>query len=247
MRKRADTGTSKVAPPRPGPAMRILLPLLALAAAAPAGAQIFRDEPQPGQERVMRPAPIAPVFVSPMGEPFREGSREAGLERWFAATDRDRDGQLSLDELNADAARVFVSLDVDGDGEIEPSEIIRYERDVAPEIQLGGMDRGPGQRGQRRMVWRRSGAPSGGGSRNHDNGDRPGLQGAGLYGLLNIPEPVMDADADLNRGVSAVEFRAAAGQRFLLLDTGRDGRLGLEELRAQLPALPAPRGGKRRH
>ena len=57
-----------------------------------------------------------------------------------------------------------------------------------------------------------------------------GLQGGARYGLLNIPEPVAAADADFNRGISLAEFRRAAGDRFHLLDSGRNGRLTLAEL-----------------
>ena len=33
-------------------------------------------------------------------------------------------------------------------------------------------------------------------------------QGGGRYGLLDLPEPVVSADADFNRGVSRAEFQA---------------------------------------
>jgi len=50
------------------------------------------------------------------------------------------------------------------------------------------------------------------------------------YGLLNIPEPVVSADADFNRGVSLDEFRRAASKRFQLLDLNHTGRLSLVTL-----------------
>ena len=50
------------------------------------------------------------------------------------------------------------------------------------------------------------------------------------YGLLNIPEPVVSADADFNRGVSLDEFRRAASKRFQLLDLNHAGRLSLATL-----------------
>jgi len=50
------------------------------------------------------------------------------------------------------------------------------------------------------------------------------------YGLLNIPEPVVSADADFNRGVSLEEFRRAASKRFQLLDLNHAGRLTLAGL-----------------
>ena len=50
------------------------------------------------------------------------------------------------------------------------------------------------------------------------------------YSLLNIPEPVISADADFNRGVSVEEFRRAASKRFQLLDFSHNGRLTLSGL-----------------
>ena len=55
---------------------------------------------------------------------------------------------------------------------------------------------------------------------------------AGRYGLLQIPEPVMAADSNFNRGVSAAEFQNAATARFQLLDFNHRGRLTLAELQS---------------
>jgi hypothetical protein len=64
------------------------------------------------------------------------------------------------------------------------------------------------------------------------------LQGAARYSLLNIPEPVAAADTDFNRAITLDEFRAAAIERFQLLDTAHQGRLTLAQLEAWLPRLP---------
>ena len=227
--------------------------LTALALSSPATAQT----PPPAMPGQPSHGARAPIFISPMGEPFREGSTATGLERWFAAADRDGDHALTLAELAGDAARFFAFLDVDGNGEIGPVEINRYEREVAPEIQLGGWAgrRGLGKRGgdwHRRDPdrWEQGGrGPAGrrsGGGSFSEYGDTTGLQGAGRYSLINIPEPVIDADSDLNRGVSRDEFAVSAGRRFLLLDTGGDGRLTLEELQLLLPRLAARKGEDRR-
>jgi hypothetical protein len=86
-----------------------------------------------------------------------------------------------------------------------------------------------------------SGGQSGGASGARNGGQfEPGLEGAGRFSFFNIPEPVISADVDLNRGVSRQEFLDAAGQRFLMLDVGHHGRIA----RAELPPLPQRHAGK---
>jgi Ca2+-binding EF-hand superfamily protein len=199
-------------------AMRIPIALSLLVLSAPAAAQ----------------SPSGSVFLSPMGEPFRStdaASDNAG--RWFAAADRDGDGTLSSAELRADALRFFAALDVDGDGEIEPVEMARYENELAPEVQVGLQMRGAGFGDWRGRGSRRRRLPL------YDEG----IEGGGRYAFLNIPQPVIAADSDMNRGVSRDEFERAADQRFALLDKDRDGRLA----RAELPPLPQPRLRKKRN
>ena len=195
--------------------MRLIFPLLLLLAptALPAKAP-----PPP-------PVHNGP-FLSPMGEPFRShAAASANAGAWFAAADRDGDGAVVAAELSEDAARFFALLDGDRDGELEMVEIARYENDVAPEVQVGLQMRSTGVgdwRGDRRRrvpVYERR------------------VEGAGRYSFLNIPQPVIAADYDLNRGVSRAEFKQAAAERFARLDTDRDGRL----TRAELPPLPQPR------
>jgi hypothetical protein len=169
-----------------------------------------------------------------MGEPFRSADPAADkVGAWFAGADRDRDGALTVAELQQDAGRFFGILDGDGNGELSMAEIARYENEVAPEVQVGlqmrgagvGDWRGPGSRRRRVPVY------------------DEGIEGAGRYAFLNIPQPVMAADSDMNRGVSRGEFEQAADQRLALLDSDRDGRLA----RSELPSLPQPRLRKRRN
>ena len=149
-------------------------------------------------------------FLSPMGEPFfgrRVG--EDGLVVWFAGADADHDGSLTADEMAADAERFFKVLDVDQDGEIGPDEIERYETQIAPQVRVRAA-----------MENTRTG------------GNGTAETNAGRYGLLQIPEPVITADTNFNRGVSLDEFRQAAISRFQLLDTSRTGRLSLSQLQS---------------
>ena len=209
------------------------------------------------------------VFLSPMGEPFRSETPGAdSVETWFRQADRDGDGYLTSAEMQADALRFFATLDTNHDGELDPDEVARYENEVAPEVQLGlqmrgsgggrfggggisgrghgGMGRGGGRGGMGRGGGQ--GGMGGGGGMAGEAG-RPaggefelGLEGAGRFSFLNIPEPVISADVDLNRGVSRQEFIDAAGQRFAMLDTNHHGRIA----RAELPPLPQRHTGKRK-
>src|SRR4051812_26424742 len=125
--------------------------LLSLALAASGADQPPPPEsaPPPGAEAPSPPAPsegehrhrFGPVFLSPMGEPFRsDESDQPGMARWFAGADADHDGAVTEPEMEADAAHFFASLDTNHDGEIDPTEIERYETEIAPEIhQLAAM------------------------------------------------------------------------------------------------------------
>nr|WP_047168842.1 EF-hand domain-containing protein [Sphingomonas sp. Y57] len=203
--------------------------LLALLLASPAVAR--RDGPPP-----VCPEPVRPVlFISPMGEPFRpKGEGDDPVRRWFDQADRNGDGLLTVGELMVDGDRFFATLDKDKSGELLPDEVSAYEQDVAPEI---------------RLYQRRPERPADGGAKD-DERDRPrpakrrgrpvaagydGAIGAGRYAFLNIPNPVAAADSDLNRAITAQEFRAAAAGRFADLDPQQTKALGF----AQLPRTPA--------
>ena len=192
----------------------------------------------------VRGFPWAP-FVSPMGEPFRPpSSGEAPIARWFVRADLNRDGALTVDEMQADADRFFTRLDGNKDGQIDPEEIKTYEWEIAPEIQVNSDWRRA--RGQARPV---EDQPPADGLRKrsgdeHDGYQINGLQGAARYGILNIPQPVASADADFNRAITQAEFRQAAAHRFRLLDGKGQGQLTLAELETKLPIRPKGRRAK---
>ena len=247
------------------PALLLLASTAALAQPPqpPAGADAPATAPRDGTRGPGFRRPHGGLFLSPIGEPFRSEDPAAdNVGTWFAQADTDHDGALSLAEMQADAARFHALLDVNHDGEIDPEELARYENEIAPEVQVGmqmheraGFGRGGGFGGGGGWGGGGGGGHRGGGGRGgyggHGGGEREsrpgpnggfdeGLEGAGRYSFINIPEPVISADADLNRGVSRAEFAAAAGRRFVMLDTNHDGRLTRDEL----PPLPVRHAGK---
>jgi hypothetical protein len=88
--------------------------------------------PMPAAGTAASPRHGGRPFISPMGEPFFAGQGAEPLAAWFAQADANRDGSLTLAEMQADAARFFGLLDTNHDGEIDPDEIDHYEQVVAP-------------------------------------------------------------------------------------------------------------------
>lgn len=196
-------------------------------AAAAAGPQPTQTPSAPAA--VERPAAGPPglPFMSPMGEPFQgRAGGESGLAVWFQQADLNHDGAITRDEMTADAQRFFETLDTNHDGEIDPDETMHYEQVIAPQVRTGFI-----------LASQNSGETSGNqGRRSRGYRDFAGAFGgndearAGGFGLLQIPEPITSADTDFNRGVSALEFKNAAVQRFARLDVDHTGRLTLSEL-----------------
>jgi hypothetical protein len=178
-----------------------------------------------------------------MGEPFwGTAPGDDALADWFRGADRNRDGFLTMDEMALDADRFFGNLDRDHDGEIDPEELNRYELVVAPEVQGEPMSiRETPHSGEAGGAGIDSSDPDMGIS----GGGADGPEGAGRFSLLNIPEPVAGADANIDRSISRDEFRRAAVERFQLLDSDHSGRLTLTQLEAMRPSPPL--GGFRHH
>jgi hypothetical protein len=196
----------------------------------------------------VRAYPWAP-FISPMGEPFRSRTQaESPISRWFAQADRNRDGLLTDEEMQSDSERFFARLDSNHDSRIDPQEIRTYEWEIAPDVQVNSDWKRP--RGQIARTDETADKPAQSNERRRpewQNGYRlNGLQGAARYGLLNLPQPVASADADLNRLVTLAEFREAASARFGLLDTTRQGSITLAALEMRLPERPTGKREKQR-
>ena len=188
-----------------------------------------------GGDDAQRQMGLPNVFISPAGKPYRGNPGDAyPVVVWFASADLNHDGQITLDEFRADAAAFFDELDTNHDGVIDGFEVQAYEQHIAPEILpriegLGageGMDLTLGKRGTNGAP--KIGASRGAGGRETAGDRRP--QGAGLFGLLNEPEPVTAADANFDGKITRSEFIGAADRRFAALDPRNTGALTLESL-----------------
>jgi hypothetical protein len=206
-------------------ALAVCAPAAALAQAAPIVTIPDRSVRAEPRERPEGGRPARSLFISPSGEPFRG---KDGLAEWFAQADADRDGALTAAEFEADAQRAFKLYDTDGDGIVDGFEIQAWERERVPElgeVMLGGFE-GDGARRKKR--------------RDKDRGEGPpklftpaGAMGAARFSLINEPQPLLAADADVDGKVSAAEWKAATARRYAELDKARTGRITLENLRPQ--------------
>jgi hypothetical protein len=172
---------------------------------------------------------------------------EADATRFFRTLDTNHDGEIDPDELSRYETEIAPEVQVGRQMGVGMGGFRRGGE--------GGGGRGGHGGGGGRGGW---GGRGGGPSTGQDRGSRipegaggayarvnnggfdPGLEGAGRFTFLNIPEPVISADTDLNRGVSLREFVYAAGQRFVMLDANHDGKL----TRDDLPPLPQRHQGK---
>jgi hypothetical protein len=105
----------------------------------------------------------------------------------------------------------------------------------------GGMGRGGGGGGR--------GGGGGGGSGSSDSSDAlaqkratqlpaAGREGAARYSLINEPEPIAAADADLDGKVTLAEWMAITDRRFARLDHNKSGRLTKDNLLHLQPKPP---------
>jgi hypothetical protein len=192
-------------------------PAQAPAPAAPAAAgQITVNGAAPAATPV---TPIAGghIFISPMGEPFHTDGTISAAEMWFRGADANHDDRITPKEFVDDAMRFFKTLDLDHDHMIGPDEIENYETNVAPEIR----------------VLSTYGDPSL--AKQDDDGNvtdppYPTRLGAGRFGFLDAPEPVVTADLNFDRAISEQEFQTVALKRFKQLDANGDGVLTRDEL-----------------
>ncbi len=171
------------------------------------------------------------IFISPMGEPFHGAEGVSGAEQWFRKADANHDDRITPQEFEADALHFFATLDTDHDGQIGPDEIEHYESDVAPEIRVLSTYGDPTL------------------AKTDDDGNvtpppYPTRLGAGRFGFLDSPEPVVSADTNFDRAISRAEFAQTASRRFRQLDANGDSVLTRDELpKLDVRAARDRRGG----
>jgi len=221
-----SSAAAVAAPPVSAP---VPTPVPASVPAAPAAAPNAEIVVQ-GQNAVA-PIPGSAIFISPMGEPFHGADGLSGGELWFRKADANHDNKISPQEFQADALRFFAILDTDKDGEIGPDEVDHYESDIAPEIRVMSTYGDPDL------------------AKSDDDGNvtdppYPTRLGAGRYGFLDSPEPVVTADVNFDRAITRAEFAYTAMKRFKQLDANGDGVLTRDEL-PRLDAHPDRNGGHR--
>jgi len=175
------------------------------------------------------------TFFSPSGQPFRAAAGQPyPVVKWFEQADTDKDGKISREEFISDAIAFFNTLDQNHDGYINSPENSRYENDIAPEIQRTD----PRIRQPKNYVAQSD--DSGADADPTAGRYQKQIVGASQYGLIDEPQPIRAADANLDFRVKADEWINASNQRFTILDRNEDDFLTLDEL----PKTPAQIAGE---
>ena len=199
------------------------MPEFRLMAMALAGVTLMLLVSACGGDLPLRPPSPYVVRFSPNGEPMTGGPRgyppcEQAQARWLAEADRDRNGVITRDEFLADARRQFKVMDLDGNGEITPSELADYRAPFAT-------------------------PPKGAPSLLPADAPEGAIPRRPLAGPISdtMPDPVMIADTELRFRVSLPAFLASADRQFLKLGGAQGTPLGADVV-AQLclePELPS--------
>jgi hypothetical protein len=205
--------------------------MLAVACVVLAGCSHRRD--------AARDRSLEPIF-SPNGEPLNGGELghpacAVAIAEWFARVDANHDGAIDRAEFLADTRRQFALMDRDKDGEITPEELDVYRAPYAANPEFTPADEAETAAGTRPTGRQGRGRRGGGGmpaaAGSHGKVDVS----------ADTPDPVMSADVSLKFRVSLPDFIAYETREFDGLDHARTGRLTLPTLQASLcPNAPKP-------
>ena len=169
------------------------------------------------------------MVYSPSGEPLMGGGWPVecpdALSVWFDRVNAKRDGNLTLEELLADARRQFQVMDTRNDGRVTAATLSAYRQQI-----MGG---------RYTSVSAADNAALNDMAERERNEDFPGdkhlRRGFSRADLSRVPteqpDPVMSADENLDGSVTWDEFRDYLGQVFIELGTKRAGYLTKSNVR----------------
>ncbi|MDR7060397.1 MULTISPECIES: hypothetical protein [unclassified Sphingopyxis] len=170
-----------------------------------------------------------PVLAAPGADGNAGQTRadaQARATQMFAKMDANKDGKLDATDRAAQRAerqaKIFASLDADGNGSISKAEWDKHGADRAAKR---------AERGEKRAEAGEAG-----------EGKRHGMRGGhgkrgGHHGMM-----MGKADTDGDKAISQAEFQTAALARFDAADANKDGQVTAEERQAQRGAWRAKRG-----
>ncbi|MGH6695198.1 EF-hand domain-containing protein [Sphingopyxis sp.] len=170
-----------------------------------------------------------PVLAAPGADGNAVQTRaeaQAKATQLFAKMDANKDGKLDATDRAAQRAerqaKIFASLDTDGNGSISRPEWDKHGADRAAKR---------AERGEKRSEAGEAG-----------EGKRHGMRGGhgkrgGHHGMM-----MGKADTDGDKAISQAEFQTAALARFDAADANKDGQVTAEERQAQRGAWRAKRG-----
>ncbi|KTE04306.1 hypothetical protein ATE68_01230 [Sphingopyxis sp. H038] len=170
-----------------------------------------------------------PVLAAPGADGNAVQTRadaQARATQMFAKMDANKDGKLDATDRAAQRAerqaKIFASLDADGNGSISKAEWDKHGADRAAKR---------AERGEKRAEAGEAG-----------EGKRHGMRGGhgkrgGHHGMM-----MGKADTDGDKAISQAEFQTAALARFDAADANKDGQVTAEERQAQRGAWRAKRG-----
>jgi len=172
-----------------------------------------------------------PVLAAPGADGNAVQTRadaQARATQMFAKMDANKDGKLDATDRAAQRAerqaKIFASLDADGNGSISKAEWDKHGADRAAKRAERGEKRAEaGEAGEGKRHGMRGG-----------HGKRGGHHGMG--GRM-----MGKADTDGDKAISQAEFQTAALARFDAADANKDGQVTAEERQAQRGAWRAKR------